>query len=61
MQPGPSRGCRGLKLSMEDHKDAIDATVAEVALRRPNPVALLTTDKDDITKLCGNQVRAIPL
>ncbi len=46
---------------MEDHKDAIDATVAEVALRRPNPVALLTTDKDDITKLCGNQVRAIPL
>lgn len=35
--------------------------VAEVALRQPKPVALLTSDSDDMTKLCGKQVRIIPL
>ncbi|RPK93986.1 hypothetical protein EES46_03760 [Streptomyces sp. ADI98-10] len=25
------------------------------------PIALLTSDSDDMTKLCGNQVRIIPL
>lgn len=43
------------------HKYAIDATVAEVALRQPKPVALLTSDSDDMTRLCGDQVRIIPL
>ncbi|MGW4315718.1 DNA-binding protein [Streptomyces sp. NPDC004491] len=37
------------------------ATVAEVALRQPKPAALLTSDSDDMTKLCGNQVRIIHL
>lgn len=37
------------------------ATVAEVALHQPKPVALLSSDSDDMTKLCGNQVRIIPL
>lgn len=46
---------------LHGHKYAIDATVAEVALRQPKPVALLTSDSDDTTKLCGNQVRIIPL
>ncbi|MFD7128594.1 MULTISPECIES: PIN domain-containing protein [Streptomyces] len=46
---------------LHGHKYAIDATVAEVALRQPKPVALLTSDSDDMTKLCGNQVRVIPL
>lgn len=46
---------------LHGHKYAIDATVAEVALRQPKPVALLTSDSDDMTKLCGNQVRIIPL
>lgn len=45
---------------LHGHKYAIDATVAEVALRQPKPVALLTSDRDDMTKLCGNQVRVIP-
>ncbi|MEU3833352.1 DNA-binding protein [Streptomyces microflavus] len=40
---------------------ALDATVAEVALRQPKPVALLTSDSDDMAKLCGIQVRIIPL
>lgn len=34
-------------------KYIIDAAAAEVAL--------LTSDSDDITKLCGNQARVIPL
>lgn len=46
---------------LHGHKYAIDSTVAEVALRQPKPVALLTSDGDDMTKLCGNQVRVVPL
>ncbi|MFH9134625.1 PIN domain-containing protein [Streptomyces sp. NPDC017524] len=52
-----SAGLHGHKYAI----DAIDATVAEVALRQTKPVALLTSDSDDMTKLCGNQVRIIPL
>ncbi|MFE7132441.1 DNA-binding protein [Streptomyces sp. NPDC057638] len=43
------------------HEYAIDATVAEVALRQPGPVALLTSDGDDMTRLCGSQVRVVTL
>ncbi|MER7231807.1 DNA-binding protein [Streptomyces olivaceus] len=46
---------------LHGHKYAIDATVAEVALRQPKPAALLTSDSDDMTRICGNQVRIIPL
>ncbi|MFI0930513.1 DNA-binding protein [Streptomyces sp. NPDC021019] len=46
---------------LHGHTYAIDATVAEVALRQPKPVALPTSDTDDMTKLCGNQIRVIPL
>ncbi|MEU9186570.1 PIN domain-containing protein [Streptomyces sp. NPDC048484] len=46
---------------LHGRKYAIDATVAEVALRQPRPVALLTSDSDDMTKLCGKHVRIIPL
>lgn len=35
--------------------------VTEVTLRQPKPVALLTSDSEDIAKLCGDQVRVIPL
>ncbi|WP_239405331.1 PIN domain-containing protein [Frankia sp. Cj3] len=41
------------------HRYAIDATVAEVALRQPGPVAMLTSDVDDMSKLCGGQVYLI--
>jgi hypothetical protein len=37
------------------------ATVAETALRRPGPVAILTSDTDDMSKLCGRQVTLIGL
>ncbi|WP_327268882.1 DNA-binding protein [Streptomyces sp. NBC_01218] len=46
---------------LHGHEYSIDATVAEVALRQPKPVALLTSDRDDMIKLCGDQVRIIPL
>ncbi|MEV0226496.1 PIN domain-containing protein [Streptomyces sp. NPDC050704] len=42
-------------------KYAIDATVAEAALRQPGPVAILTSDTADMRKLCGQRVRVIPL
>lgn len=44
---------------LHGHQYAIDATVAEVALRQPGPVAMLTSDVDDMRKLCGDRVRLI--
>lgn len=44
---------------LHGHKYAIDATVAEVALRQPGPVAMLTSDVDDMARLCGDRVRLI--
>ncbi|WUJ03843.1 hypothetical protein OHA21_34845 [Actinoplanes sp. NBC_00393] len=46
---------------LHGHKYAIDAMVAEVALRLPAPVAVLTSDVDDMVKLCGQRVRIIGL
>ncbi|MFH8294876.1 type II toxin-antitoxin system VapC family toxin [Streptomyces sp. NPDC018059] len=46
---------------LQGHKYAIDAMVAEVALRLPGPVAVLTSDADDMVKLCGQRVRVISL
>lgn len=46
---------------LHGHKYAIDVMVAELALRLPAPVAVLTSDADDIVKLCGQRVRAIGL
>lgn len=44
---------------LHGHKYAIDATVAEMALRRPGPVAILTSEVDDMARLCGDRVRLI--
>ncbi|MEX3102751.1 DNA-binding protein [Streptomyces sp. V2] len=44
---------------LHGHKYAIDAMVAEVALRLPGPVAVLTSDADDMVKLCGKRVRVV--
>lgn len=46
---------------LHGHKYAIDAMVAEVALRLPGPAAVLTSDVDDMVKLCGRRVRVIGL
>lgn len=46
---------------LHGHKYAIDAMVAEVALRLPGPVVLLTSDVDDMVELCGQRVRIVGL
>jgi hypothetical protein len=44
---------------LRGHAHAIDATVAETALRQARPVAMLTSDPEDIRKLCGPEVHPI--
>lgn len=46
---------------LHGHKHAIDATVAEMALRQPGPVVMLTSDVDDMSRLCGDEVRLLSL
>ncbi|MEV6688968.1 PIN domain-containing protein [Streptomyces sp. NPDC051130] len=41
---------------LHGHKYAIDALVAALALRAPAPVIVLTSDRDDWSKLCGDRV-----
>ncbi|MEU4921803.1 PIN domain-containing protein [Streptomyces parvus] len=41
---------------LHGHKYAIDALVAALALRVPAPVIVLTSDRDDWSKLCGRRV-----
>ncbi|MFF1272892.1 DNA-binding protein [Streptomyces marokkonensis] len=42
---------------LHGHEYAIDATVAGTALRRLGPAAVLTSDVDDMSRLCGDRVR----
>lgn len=44
---------------LHGHKYAIDAAVAEAALRQHRPVVMLTSDVDDMVRLCGNRVRLV--
>jgi hypothetical protein len=44
---------------LHGHKYAIDAAVAEMALRQRRPVVMLTSDIDDMTKLCGDKVHLV--
>ncbi|MFG2694350.1 DNA-binding protein [Kitasatospora sp. NPDC048407] len=48
-----------LAAGLHGHKYAIDAVVAELALRQQRPVVVLTSDVADLTKLCGGQVRLV--
>nr|WP_202523978.1 DNA-binding protein [Kitasatospora sp. SID7827] len=50
-----------VEAGLHGHKYAIDATVAEMALRQPGPVAMLTSDVDDMAKLCGSRIRLIAI
>ncbi|MEU0134096.1 PIN domain-containing protein [Streptomyces sp. NPDC006296] len=42
---------------LHGHTYAIDALVAAMALRSPTPVLVLTSDRDDWSKLCGDRVQ----
>ncbi|MFI1416549.1 DNA-binding protein [Streptomyces sp. NPDC020731] len=44
---------------LHGHKYAIDATVAEMALRQPGPVVILTSDIDGMSRLCGDRIRLV--
>ncbi|MFG3287786.1 DNA-binding protein [Streptomyces sp. NPDC048179] len=44
---------------LHGHKYAIDAAVAEMALRQRRPVVMITSDVDDMTGLCGERVRLV--
>ncbi|MGW4746288.1 DNA-binding protein [Streptomyces sp. NPDC004290] len=44
---------------LHGHKYAIDAAVAEATLRQQRPVVMLTSDVDDMSKLCGERVRLV--
>ncbi|WUV77795.1 hypothetical protein OHA86_18945 [Streptomyces sp. NBC_01477] len=44
---------------LHGHKYAIDAAVAEAAVRQQHPVVMLTSGIDDMTKLCGDRVRLV--
>lgn len=48
-----------MEAGLHGHKYAIDAAVAEAALRQHRPVAMLTSDIDDMVKLCGDRVRLV--
>ncbi|MFE2287775.1 DNA-binding protein [Streptomyces sp. NPDC059443] len=48
-----------MEAGLHGHKYAIDAAVAEAALRQLRPIVLLTSDVDDMTKLCGNRVHVV--
>lgn len=44
---------------LHGHKYAIDAVVAATALQSVRPAIILTSDGDDMEKLCGKQVRIV--
>ncbi|GAA1270451.1 MULTISPECIES: PIN domain-containing protein [Planotetraspora] len=44
---------------LHGHKYAIDAVVAATALHSVRPVVVLTSDEDDMRKLCGKTVRLV--
>ncbi|MGW4645716.1 DNA-binding protein [Kitasatospora sp. NPDC004289] len=46
---------------LHGHKYAIDAMVAVTALHQPGPVVMLTSDMDDMAKLCGDRVTLVQL
>jgi hypothetical protein len=48
-----------INAGLHGHKYASDAAVAEMALRQRRPVVMLTSDIDDMTKLCGDRVRLV--
>lgn len=48
-----------INAGLHGHKYAIDAAVAEMALRQRRPAVMLTSDVDDMAKLCGDRVRLV--
>lgn len=45
------------EVGLSGHSHALDAMVAITALHAERPVALVTSDPDDMNRLCGDRVR----
>jgi predicted nucleic acid-binding protein len=45
--------------NLHGHKHAIDAVVAAIAVRSHGPVTVLTSDPEDMARLCGPQVKIV--
>lgn len=50
-----------IDVGLHGHSHAIDAVVAELASRQSRPVAVLTSDAGDLTRLCPAHVRVVPV
>src|SRR6478736_5096320 len=48
-----------LNTGLHGHRYAVDAVVTDLALRQQRPVVMLTSDLDDMAKLCGDRVRLV--
>ncbi len=48
-----------MEAGLRGHKYAIYAAVAEAALRQRRPLVMLTSDIDDMVKLCGDRGRLV--
>ncbi|MEU3046639.1 MULTISPECIES: DNA-binding protein [unclassified Streptomyces] len=46
---------------LHGHRYALDAVVAATALASPRPVTVLTSDPDDLGRLCGGAARVVGL
>lgn len=47
------------EVGLDGHQHAIDAMVAVTALHQPGPVVMLTSDVDDMSRLCGSRVTLV--
>lgn len=46
---------------LHGHRHAIDAMLCATALAAPGPVTILTSDPDDLRKLCGDRATVIKI
>jgi predicted nucleic acid-binding protein len=46
---------------LHGHRHALDALLAATALSSPGPALVLTSDPDDIEKLCGDRAAAVKI
>lgn len=46
---------------LHGHRHAIDAMLCATALAAPGPVTILTSDPDDLRKLCGDKATVIKI
>jgi hypothetical protein len=46
---------------LHGHKYAVDAALAAITRRQPEDAVVFTSDKDDMSKLCGERTIIEPL